>query len=76
MSELPLNVNEYLWADLNSEKSVAKALGVSPSTLFNLRKAGLPYLRVGGRVFFHQPTAVKWIVERCHVSRDVAANEG
>ncbi|NQT91464.1 MAG: helix-turn-helix domain-containing protein [Lentisphaerae bacterium] len=56
------------WDSLNTEEEVAKALGVARETLRGLRHKGMPYLKVGRLVYFHEPTAVRWLLEHKSVN--------
>jgi hypothetical protein len=44
----PLESDEQLW----TTERIAQYLHVSPKTIFNLRKRGLPYVQLGGAVRF------------------------
>jgi phage terminase Nu1 subunit (DNA packaging protein) len=48
---------------LISEKELAKALGVSRNSLRGYRQKGLPWVSMGGRPFYHEPTFMKWILQ-------------
>ncbi len=55
---------------LLSEKKLAKALGVSVSSLLKLRWKGCPYLRIGGRIFYQEQELMTWILENCKRTSD------
>ena len=48
---------------LISEKNLAEALGVSKSSLYVLRRKGLPWLSIANKTFYHEETFMKWILE-------------
>lgn len=47
---------------LISEKNLAEALGVSKSTLYQFRQKGLPWLKLGGKVFYHESIFMEWVL--------------
>jgi hypothetical protein len=66
---------------LLSEKNLAKALGISPQSLNNLRVAGCPYLKLGGRVYFYEPDFMTFVLTTQQRSKDtdnrsIAAKKG
>ena len=48
---------------LISEKSLMEALGISRSTLYGLRRQGLPSVRIGHSIFYHEEVFRDWILE-------------
>lgn len=52
---------------LLTAKEVAEILGVAQSTVYKLKKEGLPYLKIGGSVKFDEDDLAEWI-EKCKVS--------
>ena len=48
---------------LVSEKNLGEALGVSKSTLYQFRQKGLPWLKLGGKVFYHESVFMEWILD-------------
>ena len=48
---------------LFSEKNLAEALGVSRSTLYGLRRKGVPWLSLGGRAYYFEPDFMAWILK-------------
>lgn len=48
-------------------KEVSEILGVAQSTVYRLKKQGLPYLKIGGSVKFDKKDLMAWI-EKCKVS--------
>ena len=55
---------------LLSEKNLAAALGISKQSLGNLRTAGCPYLRLGGRVYFYEPDFMTFVLTSQQRSKD------
>lgn len=51
--------------NLICEKEMAKILGVSRSSLVNMRKKGCPSLILGGHVFYHEARFMEWILKNC-----------
>ncbi len=49
---------------LFSEANLAKALGVGKSTLYGLRRKGLPWVSLGGKPFYYEPDFMAWILNR------------
>jgi len=56
---------------LISEIHMAEALGMSRSTLYGLRRKGLPWISLGGRAYFYEPTFMEWILEHQKRMADV-----
>ena len=54
---------EYSWATLISEHKLAEAFKVSTATLKRLRDKGLPHVKIGAKVFYHEGTTVRWLAE-------------
>ena len=52
-----------LLADYAREDELAAKLGVSYKTLRNWRRDGVgpPYSMIAGRVYYHEPSTVKWL---------------
>jgi predicted DNA-binding transcriptional regulator AlpA len=48
---------------LFSEKNLAEALGVSRSTLYELRRKGCPWVSLGGRAFYYESSLMEWILK-------------
>ncbi|MCY6957891.1 helix-turn-helix transcriptional regulator [Clostridium brassicae] len=48
-------------------KEVAEMLGVAQSTVYNLKKEGLPYFKIGGSIKFDKEEVLQWI-DKCKVS--------
>lgn len=50
-------------ADYSREDEQAAKLGVSYKTLRNWRRDGVgpPFTMIAGRVYYHEPSTVKWI---------------
>ncbi len=48
-------------------KEVAEMLGIAQSTVYKLKKQGLPYLKIGGSIKFDKKDLMEWI-EKCKVS--------
>ncbi len=48
---------------LISEKNLAEALGISRSSLYELRRKGLPWLSIGNKVFYHEEAFMRWILK-------------
>ena len=48
---------------LISEKNLAEALGISKSSLYVLRRKGLPWVSIANKTFYHEETFMKWILE-------------
>jgi predicted DNA-binding transcriptional regulator AlpA len=55
---------------LLTKPEAAEALGVSPSTLDRMRKAGLPALKLDGLVLFRPEALRQWAAEREGVAHD------
>lgn len=55
-----------LMADYRDEPTMAKELHVTPRTMARYRNEpdGLPYLLLGGRVYYHLPTVRRWLEQR------------
>ena len=55
-----------LLADYSREAEQAAKLGVSDKTLRNWRRDGIgpPFTMVAGRVYYHEPSTVKWLREQ------------
>ena len=51
-----------------SQKVLAEALGVSPDFLRKLREKGLPFLRLGGKVLYHETEVCRWLLENQSVN--------
>ncbi len=49
--------------DLLEEKELAKFLKVSRVTLLDYRHRGLPWLKIGGRVYYDQSEFLGWILK-------------
>ena len=49
---------------LLDEVGLAKFLKVSFTTLWRLRKAGMPYMRVGGSVRYNLRSVLDWLEEK------------
>jgi hypothetical protein len=50
---------------LLGEKDAARALGLSPRSLFNLRQhEGLPFLKIGTRVMYSPAALAQWVAKR------------
>jgi hypothetical protein len=48
---------------LFNEKALAEALGVSRSSLRNLRNQGCPWVSLFGKAYYHGQLFMKWILE-------------
>jgi len=59
---------------LISEKNLAEALGISKSSLYQLRRKGCPWVSIGGRAFYHEPSFMSWVLS--HQSRCADVNQG
>lgn len=61
-----------------TERELAQELGVSPWTIRLWRtKAGLPYFRTAGRVFYRLETVIQWMSEeeaRNSTAQDINTN--
>ncbi|TKJ40653.1 hypothetical protein CEE37_06735 [candidate division LCP-89 bacterium B3_LCP] len=51
----------YPLAELLSTEEMETLLGVSRQTLYGLRKKGMPYVRLGQRVFYIEPNVMAWL---------------
>lgn len=64
---------------LISEKNLAEALGISKSSLYVLRRRGLPWLSIANKTFYHEETFMKWILENqkrvADVGQDMTPDE-
>jgi hypothetical protein len=57
-------MNEELRIEkLICEKEMAKILGVSQSSLKNLRKMGCPWISLAGKVFYHEAKFMQWVLK-------------
>ena len=57
-------IGEALSVDqLISEKNLAEALGISKQVLYGFRQKGLPWLNIGGKVFYHEQTFMEWLLK-------------
>ena len=45
------------------ERDLAKALAVSPDTLAKWRLNGCPWLKLEGRVFYHESEFMEWLLK-------------
>ncbi len=58
-----------------SAENLAKSLGVSKQTLLKWRGRGLPFVRIGFKVFFRKSSVAAWLAGRerknTSVGRDV-----
>jgi len=45
------------------ESQLAKALGTSAQTLSKLRSEGLPWMSIGGKVFYHETEFMEWLLK-------------
>ncbi|MBM4277064.1 MAG: helix-turn-helix domain-containing protein [Deltaproteobacteria bacterium] len=48
---------------LISEKNLAEALGVSRSSLYELRRKGLPWINLANKTFYHEEAFMRWILQ-------------
>ena len=48
---------------LISEKNLAEALGISKSSLYELRRKGLPWISIANKTFYHEETFMKWVLK-------------
>ncbi len=55
MSE-PTSLSEFL-----SAESLVKSLGISRAVLLAWTERGLPFIRVGMRLYFHEPAVASWL---------------
>ncbi|MFB3816164.1 MAG: hypothetical protein ACE147_00755 [Candidatus Methylomirabilales bacterium] len=54
--EEPKSLAEFLAADV-----LRKHLGISREVLLAWTAKGLPYIRVGTRLYFHEPAVASWL---------------
>ncbi len=45
------------------ERDLAKALALSPETLAKWRLNGCPWLKLGGKVFYHEGEFMEWLLK-------------
>ncbi len=45
------------------ERDLAKALSVSTETLVKLRSSGCPWIKLGGKVFYHEGEFMEWLLK-------------
>ena len=45
------------------EVELSKALKVSRQTLLEYRSKGCPWIKLGGRVFYHEPEFMAWLLK-------------
>ncbi len=45
------------------EGQLVKALGTSSSTLSKWRSEGLPWVSIGGKVFYHETDFMEWLLK-------------
>ena len=63
-------------ADLKGQQQVCDALAVSKETLYRLRERGMPFLRIGRRVYYYEPEVLAWILENCRTVETLTADNG
>lgn len=61
---------EFRIENLICEKEMAKILGISRSSLVNLRKTGCPWVSLAGKVFYHESKFMEWILKTCQEVTD------
>lgn len=50
-----------------SVKEVSAFLGVSQGTIYSMVRAGeIPYIKIRGRVLFHQKLIEEWVLNNIH----------
>ena len=47
-----------------SPRAMAEALDVHPGYLAKLRKRGMPYVRLGGKIFYHETEVCRWMLQQ------------
>lgn len=65
-----MSINDPLLVD---SRSAAQLLGVSERTLYTLRKDGLPYISMRGRIMFSMDDLEAWIDKNRQVDTDQEA---
>ena len=60
---------------LISEKNLAEALGISKSSLYELRRRGLPWVTLANKTFYHEETFMKWVLKNQKRVADVGQEE-
>jgi len=58
-------------AELKDQQQVCNALAVGKETLYALRARGLPFLRIGKRVYYHEPEVLEWLLHHCRTAEKV-----
>lgn len=48
---------------LIAEKEMATSLGISKQSLLELRNSGAPFLKIGGKVFYHGELFMEWLLK-------------
>ena len=58
MTEESLKLDQLI-----SENNLAEALGISKSSLYELRRKGLPWVSLANKTFYHEETFMKWVLK-------------
>ena len=48
--------------ELVSEKNLAEAMGISRQSLAELRRQGLPWVSIAGKVYYYEPEFMEWVL--------------
>lgn len=64
-----------LTEDIVTLEVFGKAFGIGSQAISNLRKRGMPILRIGGRTRISVSKALAWIEENCSISAGGAGKD-